>query len=215
MKKLNIIYEDKYLLIINKPAKLLTIATNKGNEINLYNEVYDYLHKKNQKVFIVNRLDKDTSGLVMFAKSEEIKNIMQNNWKDVIRKYYAIVEGQILKEGFIESYLKETKTLLTYSTKDKSGKYAKTIYKPIISNKKYSLIEINILTGRKNQIRVHMQDIKHPIVGDKKYGSIINPINRMCLHAYYLKFVHPKTKELIELTTDLPKEFNKFGLNIK
>ena len=215
MKKLNIIYEDKYLLIVNKPAKLLTIATNKGNEINLYNEVYDYLHKKNQKVFIVNRLDKDTSGLVMFAKSEEIKNIMQNNWKDVTRKYYAIVEGQILKEGFIESYLKETKTLLTYSTKDKSGKYAKTIYKPIISNKKYSLIEINILTGRKNQIRVHMQDIKHPIVGDKKYGSIINPINRMCLHAYYLKFVHPKTKELIELTTDLPKEFNKFGLNIK
>ncbi len=215
MKKLNIVYEDKYLLIINKPAKVLTIATNKGNEHNLYSEVYDYLHKKNQKVFIVNRLDKDTSGLVVFAKSEEIKSLMQDNWNEVIRKYYAIVEGQIKSEGEVESYLKETKTLLTYSTKDKSGKYAKTIYKPINSNKKYTLLIINILTGRKNQIRVHMQDINHPIVGDKKYGSNTNPINRMCLHAYYLKFIHPKTKDLIELSIDLPKEFEKLGFNLK
>lgn len=215
MKKLNIVYEDKFLLIINKETKLLTIATNKENEHNLYSDVYNYLHKKNQKVFIVNRLDRDTSGLVIFAKSEEIKNIMQANWNEVIRKYYAVVEGQILKSGSVESYLKETKTLLTYSTKDKSGKYAKTIYNPIYSNKKYTLLDINILTGRKNQIRVHMQDISHSIVGDKKYGSRINPINRMCLHAYYLKFMHPKTNETIELITDFPKEFNKLGLNIK
>ena len=214
MKKLNIIYEDKYLLIVNKPSKLLTIATNKGNEPNLYSEVYDYLHKKNQKVFIVNRLDKDTSGLVVFAKNENIKNLMQDNWDKVIRKYYAIVEGIVEKSGEVESYLKETKTLLTYSTNDKSGKYAKTLYNPLSSNKKYTLLEINIITGRKNQIRVHMQDINHPIIGDKKYGSRINPINRMGLHAYYLNFTHPITKELIELSTNMPIEFTKLGLKI-
>ena len=209
MKKLNIIYEDKYLLIVNKPAKILTIATNKGNEINLYSDAYDYLHKKNQKVFIVNRLDKDTSGLVVFAKNESIKNEMQNNWDKVTRKYYAIVSGKIDHSGKVESYLKETKTLLTYSSNDKTGKYAKTLYNPINSNNKYTLLDINIITGRKNQIRVHMQDIAHPIVGDKKYGSNINPLNRMCLHAYYLSFTHPITKENIIIEDKMPKEFEK------
>ncbi len=213
MKKLNIVYEDKFLLIVNKPAKMLTISTNKGNEPNLYSEVYDYLHKKNQKVFIVNRLDKDTSGLVVFAKNENVKYLMQNNWEHVERKYYAVVEGVIKESGMVESYLKETKTLLTYSTNDKAGKYAKTIYEIVKSNKKYTLLEINILTGRKNQIRVHMQDINHPIIGDKKYGSKINPINRMCLHAYYLNFIHPVNKEAIVLSIPMPKEFNKLFLN--
>ena len=209
MKKLDVVYEDKSLLVVNKPAKVLTIATNKDNEHNLYSEVYDYLHKKNQKVFIVNRLDKDTSGLVVFAKSEMIKNIMQDNWSNVIRKYYAIVEGKVSSEGVVESYLKETKTLKTYSTHDKSGKYAKTIYKPVSYNNKYTLLDINILTGRKNQIRVHMQDINHGIIGDKKYGSKINPINRMCLHAYYLEFTHPITKQTVKLELEIPKEFEK------
>ena len=209
MKKLNIVYEDKHLLIINKPAKLLTISTNKNQYNNLYQEVYDYLHKKNQKVFIVNRLDKDTSGLVVFAKSENIKNLMQDNWSKVIRKYYAIVQGKTTKNGVVESYLKETKTLYTYSTTSKTGKYAKTIYNIINSNNKYTLLDIEITTGRKNQIRVHMQDINHPIVGDKKYGTNYNPINRMCLHAYYLEFIHPITKEKIIVNTKIPQEFNK------
>ena len=208
MKKLDILYEDKYLLVVNKPAKLLTISNNKDKYNNLYSEVYDYLHKKNQKVFIVNRLDKDTSGLVVFAKSEEIKQKMQDNWNDVVRKYYALVEGKINKEGAVESYLKETKTLLTYSTNDKNGKYAKTIYKPIVNNNKYTLLDIEIKTGRKNQIRVHMQDINHPIVGDKKYGSKVNPINRMCLHAYYLRFIHPINKKEIIIETKMINEFN-------
>ena len=207
MKKLNIVYEDKHLIVINKPSKVLTIGTNKDKNNNLYREVYDYLHKKNQKVFIVNRLDKDTSGLVVFAKSEKVKNIMQDNWDKVIRKYYAVVDGVISKEGKVESYLKETKTLLTYSSNDKSGKYAKTLYKPISHNKKYTLLEIQILTGRKNQIRVHMQDIKHPIIGDKKYGSKESPINRMALHAYYLEFIHPITKEIIIIEIKIPQEF--------
>lgn len=215
MKKLDIVYEDKYLIVVNKPAKLLTIKTNKGNEPNLYSEVYDYLHKKNQKVFIVNRLDKDTSGLVVFAKSEEIKNKMQDSWDNVIRKYYAIVEGIISKEGFVESFLKESKTLETYSTKDPKGKYAKTVYKPISFNKNNTLLEIILVTGRKNQIRVHMKDINHGIIGDKKYGSKSNPINRMCLHAYYLEFVHPINKSEIKLETKMPKEFEKLLIATK
>jgi len=215
MKKLNILYEDKHLLVVNKPAKVLTIGTIKDKDNNLYREVYDYLHKKNQKVFIVNRLDKDTSGLVVFAKSEKVKNIMQDNWSNVLRKYYAVVEGVISKEGMVESYLKETKTLLTYSSKDKNGKYAKTLYKPILSNKKYTLLKVQILTGRKNQIRVHMQDIGHPIVGDKKYGSKESPLNRMALHAYFLEFSHPITKEVIKLETNMPKEFENFGVNLE
>ena len=214
MKKLNIIYEDKYLLVINKPCKVLTIASGKNKEHNLYRNVYDYLHKKNQKVFIVNRLDKDTSGLVVFAKSEKVKRVLQDNWDNVQRKYYAITEGIITKEGKVESYLKESKTLLTYSTSDKTGKYAKTIYKPICHNKKYTLLDITIITGRKNQIRVHMQDIGFPILGDKKYGSRFNPINRMCLHAYYLKLNHPIINKKLIIETKIPKEFNNLGLKI-
>lgn len=207
MKKLDIVFEDKHLLIVNKPHRLLTIGTNKDKEHNLYAEVYDYLHKKNQKVFIVNRLDKDTSGLVIFAKSEKIKDLMQNNWNNVIRKYYAIVDGIVEKGGVVQSYLKETKTLLTYSTRDKSGKYAKTIYNPLFHNNNYSLLDIEIKTGRKNQIRVHMQDIGHSILGDRKYGFIKS--NRMYLHAYYLEFKHPITAELIKLEIKIPKEFNR------
>ena len=209
MKKLKIMYEDKYLLIVNKPVKLLTIATNNKNENNLYSDAYNYLHNKNQKVFIVNRLDKDTSGIVVFAKNENVKELMQNNWDDTIRKYYAIVDGIILKEGVIESYLKETKTFLIYITKDKNGKYAKTKYVPITNNQKYTLLDIQIFTGRKNQIRVQLSSINHSIVGDKKYGLKDSPINRMCLHAYYLEFIHPITKEKIIINDQIPDEFNK------
>lgn len=209
MKKLNIIYEDKYLLVVNKPCKLLTISNGKENVKTLYSDVYDYLHKKNQKIFVVHRLDRDTSGLVMFAKSENVKNIMQDNWAKVVRKYYAVVEGVVRSNGKVESYLKETKTFLTYSTHDKSGKFAQTFYKPICNNKKYSLLDISITTGRKNQIRVHMQDIKHSLIGDRKYGSSLNPINRLGLHAYYLEFKHPINNENIVLMTQIPKEFER------
>ena len=170
MQKLKIIYEDKYLIVIDKPHNLLTIATEKEKENTLYHEVLMYEQKKHKsnKIFIVHRLDKETSGLVLFAKSIKIKELLQNNWKNVKRYYVALVSGKVNKTGEIKSYLKETKTLLTYSSKDKTGKLAITKYKPIEITDKYSLLEIQILTGRKNQIRVHMQDIGHPIVGDKK-----------------------------------------------
>lgn len=207
MKKnrLNIVYEDKHLLLVNKPSNLLTINTSK-NEKNLYSEVFDYLHKKNQKVFIVNRLDKDTSGIVVFAKSERVKNMLQDSWDKVARKYIAVIHGNSEKEGVIKSYLKETKTLYTYSSNDKNGKYAETEYKKIKSNNKYSLLEITLKTGRKNQIRVHMKDNNTPIVGDKKYG-IKDEYKTMFLFANRISFHHPITKELIDIELDIPNEY--------
>ena len=191
-KKLKIIYEDKKIIVVDKPAHLLTIATEKEKEKTLYHYVLEYLKckNKNNRLFIVHRLDKDTSGLVLFAKDYETKNYFQDNWQDVKREYIALVEGVLdKKKGTIKSYLKENKFLKTYSTKNKKeGKEAITEYEVLKSNKKISLLRINILTGRKNQIRVHMSDINHPIVGDKKYGSNYNYLNRMALHAYKLSY---------------------------
>lgn len=210
MKKLDIIYEDKNILVVNKEPKILTISSRNEKEHTLYHEVYNYLHKKNQKVFIVHRLDKDTSGLVLFAKNEKSKEILQNTWKEVERKYYAVVEGIITESDTIKSYLKETSTNLTFITKDeKNGKLAITNYMPIKQSNTYTLLDINILTGRKNQIRVQLKSINHPIIGDKKYGANKNPISRLGLHAYKLSFIHPITKEPLELIAPLPKEFDK------
>ena len=211
-EKLDIIYEDKFIIVINKPSGLLTISTDNEKNNTLYHKVYDYLKKKHKsnKVFIVHRLDKDTSGLVVFAKSEKIKYYLQNNWDNVKRFYYAVVNGDVNKKyGEIESYLKETKTLLVYSSNDKkNGKLAITKYEKIISNNKYSLLKIDIKTGRKNQIRVHLNDIGHPIVGDKKYGKWKKePLKRLCLHATKLELIHPTLNRLITFTDETPSEF--------
>lgn len=212
-EKLDIIYEDKYLIVVNKPSGLLTIGNDKIKDNTLYHQLYTYLKQKHKsnKVFIVHRLDKDTSGLVLFAKSELVKYNLQDNWNDTKRFYYAIVNGVIKKnKDSIKSYLKETKTLLVYSSNDKiNGKLAVTNYEKIISNNIYSLLNIEIKTGRKNQIRVHMNDIGHSIVGDKKYGTKHNPLKRLCLHAYKLEFIHPITNELMVLESKYPSIFNK------
>ena len=133
---------------------------------------------------------------------------MQDNWSNVQRYYVALVEGKITAKGEIKSYLKETKTLLTYSTNDKSGKYAETHYKRLKHNKQYSLVEIDIKTGRKNQIRVHMADNKTPILGDKKYGKK-DGYRKMMLLATELEFMHPITKEHIDIKLDIPNEYKK------
>lgn len=213
MKKnrLKIIYEDKYLLVVDKPSNLLTISTFKEQNNTLFHQVHEYLKSKNVKAFIVHRLDKDTSGLVVFAKSERVKNILQDNWENVKREYIALVNGNLKKDkGTIKSYLKESKTLQVYSTNDsKNGKLAITEYEKIKSNNNYSLLKINIKTGRKNQIRVHLNDIGNPIVGDKKYSKIKNKnAKRLYLHASCLEFVHPVTKELIHLESTYPSIFN-------
>ena len=208
---LDIIYEDKDIIVIIKPAGLLTIGTDNEKEKTLYYMVSDYVKKinKNNKIFVIHRLDKDTSGIVMFSKTEQIKKLYQDNWDDLIksRKYYALVEGKVDSNGYIESYLKEDKNYMVYSTKDKSCKLAKTEYKVIKSKNDYSLLDINILTGRKNQIRVHMKDINHPIVGDKKYGSKKNPIRRLGLHAYALEIINPTNRKLMKFIDKMPRKF--------
>lgn len=206
-KKLNILFEDKNILIVNKSSGLPTIKSEKYRN-NLYSEVFDYLHKKNQRVFVVHRLDADTSGIVVFAKNEKVKDNLQLNWENVTRKYLTIVHGQTKEFGIIESYLKETKTLYTYSTNDKSGKYAKTEYKRLSFNKQYTMLEVEIKTGRKNQIRVHMKDNKTPILGDKKYGKK-DGFRNMMLYAYKIEFLHPITRQLIKIELDIPEIYKK------
>lgn len=212
-KKLDIIYEDKEILVVNKPSGILTVATLKEKEKTLFHEVSDYVKKSNPKtkVFIIHRLDKDTSGIVMFAKNQNVKYAYQNNWDKLVQKrgYIAVVDGVLdNKKGVIKSFLKETKTLLVYSSNDKkNGKLAITNYEVIKENKFYSMLNIDIKTGRKNQIRVHMKDIDHPILGDKKYGNKKSPVNRLMLHANMLVIINPKTKKKMEFISNIPKNF--------
>lgn len=212
-KKLDIIYEDKEILVINKPSGILTVSTLKEKERTLFYEASEYVKKSNPKakVFIVNRLDRDTSGIVLFAKTQSIKYAYQNSWDKLAikRGYVAIVKGKMDNEkGTIKSYLKETKTLLVYSSNDKTnGKLAITNYSVIKENKKYSMLNIEIKTGRKNQIRVHLNDINHPILGDEKYGNVKSPANRLMLHANLLVLVNPKTNKKMEFESKIPKSF--------
>ncbi|MBQ2946945.1 MAG: RNA pseudouridine synthase [Bacilli bacterium] len=209
-KKLDILYEDKFIIVVNKPSNLLTVATDKEKDRTLYSYVYDYLKQKNKnnKVFIVHRLDKDTSGIVIFAKDEKTKFYLQDNWDKFKRNYVAVVNGKVeKKKGVIKSYLQETKTHLTYSVNDKNGKLAITEYEKILENKQYTMLSLNLKTGRKNQIRVQLADIGNPIVGDKKYGIKKDPIRRMALVANTLEFIHPKTNKKIIIDIDIPTSF--------
>ncbi|MBP3635075.1 MAG: RluA family pseudouridine synthase [Bacilli bacterium] len=211
---IDIIYEDKNIIVINKPCGLLTISTDKEKVKTLYHLVYEYVKKinKNNKIFIVHRLDKDTSGIVMFAKSEKIKNMYQDNWNEIVkeRRYYAIINGKMnKKEGTIKSYLKENNNHIVYSVKNKNeGKLAITDYKVLKENHNQSLLDINIKTGRKNQIRVHMRENNTPILGDSKYGIKEKSTKRMYLHAYKLELMDPITKKIIIFETGIPNEFN-------
>lgn len=214
-KKLDIIYEDKDILVVNKPSGILTISTPKEKEKTLFHEASNHVKKSNPKakIFIVHRLDKDTSGIVMFAKNKTIKYLYQNNWNDIVlqRRYIAVVNGVLEnKKGIIKSYLKENNALFVYSSNDKkNGKLAITKYKVIKENKKYSMLDIEIKTGRKNQIRVHMSDINHSILGDKKYSNIKSPFNRLMLHAYKLVLINPKNNKEIEFIAKVPSVFEQ------
>ncbi len=210
---LNILYEDQDLIVIDKPSGLLTIATDKEKRKTAYAYLSDYIKKDNpdNKIFIIHRLDRETSGLLMFAKNEIIKQQIQETWNATIRQrtYFAVVEGEIKQsEGTITSWLSESKALIVYSSQNQQiGKKAITHYKKIRGNSEFTLLQINLETGRKHQIRVHMQDLKHPIIGDNKYGTGINPIRRMGLHAQVLAFTHPKTGKACRIETSIPKKF--------
>jgi 23S rRNA pseudouridine1911/1915/1917 synthase len=212
---LDIIYEDNELLAINKPTGLLSISTDKEKERTAYHMVMDYVRHNNprNRIFVVHRLDRDTSGVLLFAKNDTIKRQLQNSWDYLvsIRGYIAIVEGKPEEQvGTIKSWLKETSSLLVYSTNDKKeGQKAITHYRVMKENDKYTLLDIRIDTGRKNQIRVHMNDIGHSIIGDKKYGAKTNPLKRLGLHAHVLEFKHPVTKKIMHFETPIPNEFMK------
>ncbi|WP_036697935.1 RluA family pseudouridine synthase [Paenibacillus taiwanensis] len=213
---LRIIHEDDDVLIIHKDAGLLSISSHHdfpGDEVTAYRQLMTHVRKSgaSNRVFVVHRLDRDTSGVMMFAKSEHVQQKLQQSWQDTVqeRTYIALVEGAVKKpEGTVKSWLKETKTLKMYSSPfANDGQLAITHYKLLQSNRHYSLVEVSLETGRKNQIRVHMQDIGHPIVGDKKYGAKSKTIGRLGLHARVLAFKHPTSGKLMRFETDIPKTF--------
>lgn len=209
-KKMDILYEDKEMLVINKPAGLLTIATEKESMHTLYHQAREYVKKQNpkNKIFIVHRLDKDTSGIVLFVKNEKLKKELQNNWNEIAfkREYIAVVEGNVKKKkDTLTSYLVESKTHQVYSSN--KGNLAITHYETLASSKAYSLLKITIDTGRKNQIRVQLSGLGHPIIGDKKYGCTKNPMGRMGLHESFLG-IKIKGKEYV-WKAKVPVEFRR------
>lgn len=217
LRKLNnqfpypILYEDESLIAIEKPAGLLTIKTEQENEKTAYKIVRNYVKEKGQKLFIVHRLDRDTSGILLFAKNEKMKIMLQKHWNDITLKrgYVAIVEGQIKPEfGTIRSFLKEENNTIVHSTKSMDGKLAITRYQTLNKNNDYTLLEVFLETGRKNQIRVHMSEAGHPIIGDTKYHATKNPIHRLGLHSHLLEFIHPFTKKVVHLESTIPDNFN-------
>ncbi|RPH31608.1 MAG: RluA family pseudouridine synthase [Bacteroidales bacterium] len=212
---IRIIFEDEHVIVIEKDAGILSISTEKEKNKTAYSILSQHVKEQSQtnKIFVVHRLDRETSGIMIFAKNEDIQKRLQENWNDTIieRTYIAVVEGSVDKDkDIITSYLRESKALIVYSSKNPTdGQKAITHYKTIKKNAKYSLLEVNLETGRKNQIRVHMQVIGHSAIGDKKYGSTVSPINRLGLHAQVLAFTHPITNESMRFDTPIPKSFLK------
>ena len=212
LKGISIVYEDDSLIVIYKPTGLLSVSANKPSAT-AYSLLSDHIKAQDPKnrIFIVHRLDRETSGLMMFARNENVQRILQDNWKEMVfeRKYIAVTSGVLNRpEGTVTSYLVENKAMTVYSTNEPDkGQLAITHYKTLKRRKPYTLMEIVLETGRKNQIRVHMGDLGHPIIGDKKYGSADNPFNRIGLHAWILGFTHPVTGEKMRFESDIPAEF--------
>lgn len=212
-RRVQLVYEDDDIIVINKGYGLLSMGTDRIKDGTAYSIVREYIkwHDPRAKLFIVHRLDRDTSGLMMFAKNEQAKETMQHNWNNMVlnRKYLAIVEGRVeQEEGTIQSYLAETSQYEVYSTENPDeGQLAVTRYRTLKSRNGYTLLEVELDTGRKNQIRVHMKDLGHPIAGDRKYGAKSSPIHRLALHAQTLRFVHPVTRKEMNFTTPVPTSF--------
>lgn len=210
---LTILYEDPHILVINKQAGLLSMGTDKERDRTAYGILSGYTKQENpkNKIFIIHRLDRETSGVMVFAKSESVQKLMQESWNATTkqRTYVALVEGVPQPPtGTISSYLRESKALIVYSSQNPdNGQLAVTNYTVLRSANGYALLNLELETGRKNQIRVHMQDIGHPIAGDAKYGAQTNPIGRLGLHAEVLAFEHPITGEALRFDAPVPKVF--------
>ena len=213
-KYVKIVYEDKDLVVIEKSAGILSMAAT-AKQYCIKNILDEYFVKRHFKctAHVVHRLDRDTSGLMMYAKNRETALALEENWKETVydRRYMAVLCGNMPQEGGTErSYLKDNKAFITYSSAtDNGGKLAITHYRRLRCNENFTLAEMKLETGRKNQIRVHMADIGFPIAGDKKYGNAVDPLGRLCLHAYRLNFIHPVTGEDMQFETPVPKEFLK------
>ena len=213
-----IVFEDDHILVVEKKAGILSSSTTPKDE-SVKTILNYYLDKTHQHAtaHTVHRLDKFTSGLIIFAKSKKVALEFEQDWKERVydRRYVALVHGELPKsQGTVASWLKDDSHYVTHSSQeDNGGKYAVTHYKKLKSGNGYSLVELQLETGRKNQIRVHLQDLGCPVVGDLKYGDGSDPINRLGLHAYKLCFKHPVTGEDMKFETDIPKSFYFFEDN--
>jgi RluA family pseudouridine synthase len=211
---LTILYEDRDIIVVDKISGLLTMSSEREKEKTAYYLLTKYVRKGNPKsrdrIFIVHRLDRDTSGVLIFAKSESAKRFLQAEWQNFSKTYFAVVHGSMQeKHGTITSYLAENAVHKVFSTTDPSlGKLSKTGYKVIRETNKYSLLEISLLTGRKNQIRVHLADIGNPVAGDKKYGIKGKGVKRLALHAATIIVSHPHTKEKMTFEAKPPEYFD-------
>jgi 23S rRNA pseudouridine1911/1915/1917 synthase len=214
-RDLPIIYEDDDIIAINKPSGLLSTPSDREKGRTAYRLVSDYVTQKdrNNRIFVVHRLDEDTSGVLIFAKSFEVREALQNNWADIVtnRGYYAIVEGMdIPDEGVLKDYLAQDSTFQVYVVRNPSkGKLAITKYKKISAKAGYSLLDVHLETGRKNQIRVQLGNIGHYVIGDDRYGEPSNPLKRLGLHAYELDFKNPLNNKEYKLNAPMPAEFKK------
>lgn len=213
--KLRVIHEDNEIIVVEKKEGLLTVSTGKADETTAFSILKYYVKKSSSqnRIFVVHRIDRETSGVIMFAKERHIQLVLQENWHEIItrRTYIALVEGKVEKnESTIKTFLTENEKSkkMHSSDTDNGGQLAVTHYKVLKSNEHFSLLEIELETGRKNQIRVHMADLGHPIVGDKKYGSMSSPIGRVGLHAKTLEFTHPDTNEKYSFSVEAPKAFS-------
>lgn len=212
--RLRIVHEDDDIIVIDKGYGLLSMGTDRIKDGTAYSILREYLKRKDprNKLFIVHRLDRDTTGLMMFAKNEKAKETMQHNWNNMVleRRYVAVVEGGAPdpSEGIVRSRLAENAEHVVYVTADaEAGREAVTEYRTLAARGNYALVELQLATGRKNQIRVHMQQIGHPIAGDRKYGAATAPIRRLALHARTLRFVHPRTRRDMNFSTPVPASF--------
>lgn len=207
-----IVYEDQYLVVIEKNIGILSMAAG-HRSLNVKAVLDDYFKKTRQRctAHVVHRLDRDTSGLMIYAKDMETEQILERNWHDIVfdRRYVAVLSGEMEEdEGTIENWLKDNKAYVTYSSPvDNGGKYAITHFRTLDRTTDHSLVEFKLETGRKNQIRVHSADMRHPVCGDIKYGNGDDPIHRLCLHAYMLCFYHPVTRQPMEFQTMIPAQF--------
>lgn len=212
-KFVKIIYEDPHIVVVEKNAGILSMETS-HHSLCVKSVLDNYFHRTGQrcKAHVVHRLDRDTSGLLVYAKTIEAEQILEHNWHQIVtdRRYMALASGVLPKEeGTVESWLKDNKVYVTYSSPvDNGGKFAVTHYRVLRSDGKRSLVELKLETGRKNQIRVHLQDLGCPVCGDTKYGNGDNPIGRLALHAFRLNFYHPITGELLHFETPVPRSFN-------